>query len=574
MKMRTRMNGSGKENLPFLIAVFLVLLILAGLHFMDAQAGALAGGDLWLTGRYLAVAALAILAAVLLGYLLLCAKARLETIFVLAALVFGALYLYVLPPLSAPDEISHYISAYRLSNQMMGVSAEWTHQIPVREEDWFAEDSQGTYKARLRPDGLMYVDEEGAADAQVLGQTLTEETYRQIHEKGLWGFEEKREPINVADDGMAVDESITSSNSLRDNFVLSTANPVRTTAAAYFFPALGITLARLLGLNSLGLLYLGRIANLLFYTVSASYAMRRLPYGKEVLFGVGLLPMTIHLTASFSYDVLLLSGMFVLTAVCLDLAAHAERVRMRDVVLMVIIMAAAGPCKIVYVSLAGLCLLVPVKKFGGWKRWGFAAAAVLGAWVLAMLLLNGATVGYYSSGEANYVDWAGEPGYMLGTLISQPLRCCKLLYQTLVWQTGYYYQTMLGGYLGNLDELLDVPWPALVLLTVCLFGLLLRKPGENLWLTGGRRIWVWCVCVLCSGLLLLSMLISLTPLSASVITGVQGRYFLPLLPVLLMSMKNDLVVLTKDVSRECLFLMVSVNAYVVMRVFATVCLRV
>ena len=39
------------------------------------------------------------------------------------------------------------------------------------------------------------------------------------------------------------------------------------------------------------------------------------------------------------------------------------------------------------------------------------------------------------------------------------------------------------------------------------------------------------------------MLIAWTPLSSRVINGVQGRYFLPFLPVLLLALKNDWVVL-------------------------------
>ena len=74
--------------------------------------------------------------------------------------------------------------------------------------------------------------------------------------------------------------------------------------------------------------------------------------------------MTLHLAASFSYDVMIiaLSGYF--SAVCLDLAYKAERVEVRDVAVLALVMAVMGPCKMVYGVIAGFCLLIPVRKFG------------------------------------------------------------------------------------------------------------------------------------------------------------------------------------------------------------------
>lgn len=91
-------------------------------------------------------------------------------------------------------------------------------------------------------------------------------------------------------------------------------------------------------------------------------AMKRLPFGKEVLFGTALLPMTLHLSSSFSYDAMIMGCMFYFTAVCLDLAYEKERAEWKDVAVLSLVMAAAGPCKMVYAVMMGLCLLIPVKN--------------------------------------------------------------------------------------------------------------------------------------------------------------------------------------------------------------------
>lgn len=570
---KRKQETAGKRIYP---AGLLLLALLAVPHFLDTRAGAIESGDAWLVRNYMILTGMVLLAvaaigALLSGRLVLPRKAggkavRLETVFAAAVLLFGIGYLCVLPPLSAPDEVKHYISAYQLSNRMMGLPAPGEDgKVRVREEDWFAEDSTGEYQPYLAEGGALATDEDGADGAKVLGQTLTEETYRLIHEKGLSGWEE---PLRVGDAAGSGTGGAAGSG-----LALSNHQPVVTTPFGYLMPALGITLARLLGLNSLGLLYLGRLMNLLMYTVAAFLAMRRLPFGKEVLFGVGLLPMTIHLSASYSYDVLILAGIFYFTAHCLYLAYEAERVRPADVLILAAVMAVAGPCKMVYAVFMGLCLLIPVRKFGGWGRWALSAACVLGAWVLAMVLVNSQTIASYATETENYISWADEAGFSLTMLLHQPVKLFQMFYNTIIWQAEYWHLTMIGGYLGHVDVVLDVPYLVVILFTVCLLGLTFRKPGDTLILTGGKRIWIWVLCAACAGATMFSMLLAWTPVSSRIICGVQGRYFLPFLPILLLTWKNDIVVLTKNADRSILYLMCCANAYVLMRIFSIVSMR-
>lgn len=556
-------NGKKLIRNKTYLAGILLLAVLACFHFLDTCSGAAESGDAWLVGRFCALAAAALAAAVVLGALLYRGRARLETVYAAAALVFGAMFLYVLPPLSAPDEISHYISAYQMSNRLMGkqVTGE-DGKVVIREEDWFAEDSRRDFAPYVTGDGMLATDEEGADGAVVLGQTLTEETYRLIHEKGVWGYQD---PVKVP--GAPYSRDTESFPALSNHL------PVATTPAAYFVPALGITAARFFNLNNLWLLYLGRLFNMLFLIAMIYLAMRRLPFGKEILFGTALLPMTVHLSASYSYDVLLIGGIAWFTAVCLDLAYRAGRVRFADVVLLAAIMAAAGPCKIVYAVFMGLCLLIPVRRFGGWGKWLLSAVCVLGSWAVVMILVNGQTVASYAAESENYIGWAGEAGYSMGMLIHRPVNTLQLIYHTIAWQAEHFHLSMIGAWLGNLDTVLDTPYVVVVLLTGGLLCLAFRKPGEQLIITGPRRIWILFLCLACAGGLAASMLLAWTPVSSKVICGVQGRYFLPFLPVLLMACKNDTIVLTKNPDRSILYLMCCADGYVAMRIFSTVAMR-
>ncbi len=475
----------------------------------------------------------------------------------IAGLLLGLLYLFVLPPLSAPDEISHYVSAYQLSSKMLGQPSNDRYgRVLLRPQDAWVEDLEGVFEYQADEDGNLQITEETLGGATRLGEVLDESMYQT-----LWELRGNRQymPERAAGLGNAL--------------VSSTYPPVITTPLAYVPQAAGICAARILELSTLPLLYLGRLMNLLFFVLLTWLAMRRMPFGREVLFGVALLPMTLHLSASFSYDVMIMGCMFWFTAVCLDLAYEKERVERKDVGILMALMAVCGPCKMVYAVMMGLCLLIPVLKFGGWGKWALAAAAVVGAWAAAMYLVNSQVIVSYATETESYVAWAEEPGYSLTLLIHQPFRLVQMFYQTILWQLEQYHLTAIGACLGNLDEVLDVPYGLVLAFTAGLLGLAFQKPGESIRMSGRQRIWVCVVCAGCAAVTMLSMLIAWTPLSAKVINGVQGRYFLPFLPVLLLAAKNRTVVLTKDPSRGILYLMCCMNGYAVLRLFSVVSMR-
>lgn len=551
----------------------IIIFILAAWHLLGVRAAAAATGDKWLVGWYL-VLTVVVLAGVVGAGLLLGKRPedvsvlqkkvlKLEQIYPMVGLFLGILYLLVLPPLSAPDEISHYISAYQLSSRMMLQEANYeTGHVLVRAEDLFLEDMYANGTLEVDEQGIWVVQPETEEGSKriVLGQTLMEESYRTIYETLLAGKSNSLELRFPETD-------------LKEQQAVSPYPPVITTPLAYVPQAIGILVARLLDLGSIWTAYLGRLCNLLFFVTMTTLAMKRMPFGKEALFGVALLPMTLHLSASFSYDVMIMACLFYFTALCLDLAYHKDKVGIVDIAEAMVLMAVAGPCKMVYAPIMGLCLLIPVKKFGSWIRWGISAGAVAGSWAATMALVNRQTIVTYATVTEQVVPWAEEAGYSFAYALHNPVRTLQVFYETLLLQADHYHLTMIGSKLGNLDEILNVPYVAVMALTGCLIMLVLRKPGENLVLVKGRRIWILTVCALCTGVTMLSMLIAWTPLSSSVILGVQGRYFLPFLPVFLMACKNDAVVLTKNRNRSILYLMFCINCYVLLRLFSTVSMR-
>ena len=531
-----------------------LVLLLAAWHFLDVKDGAFQTGRTWLYGWYIAAVLWGAASLGLLGYLAVVRDFRRpERFFAVSCLLLGLLYMAVLPPLSAPDEVSHYISAYQLSNRFLGKEVTDSQgRVYIRAQDAWAEDLEDV----LADDGSGVIRE---GDTVIVGQTVEQDTYELIRQRGLGGQDAGQQSGNQPEGNQPVP---------------SYQPAVRTTPLAYIPQALGISMGRLLGLGTLGLMFLGRIFNLLFYCTVGFFAVRRIPLGKEVLCGVGLLPMSLHLAASMSYDVMILalSGYFL--AACLDLAYRAERVRGRDVAVLAAVLAVMGPCKMVYGVIAGWCLLIPVKKFGGRGKWALSAAAVLGAFGAAMAVVNLQTVALYTGIQDRYITWAQEPGYSFAQLIHSPLKVLRLCYNTLTGYGEQLYSGMIGSMMGNLDPVLNVPYVVILGLTALLVVLALRKPGEPLLIRKGQKLWIWFLAFLCLGALMFSMLLAWTPLSATMIQGVQGRYLLPFLPALLLTIKNDRLVRTAGRDGGILFAMACMDVYAILRIFSIVCLRV
>lgn len=269
----------------------------------------------WAHTLFLVPAALLAL-TVLGGYVLVVfCKAKAAPVFCFAAAALGLCFALVTPPLAAPDEYSHAAASYAMASRVLG------------QPDFDAE-------------GRLYMR---ACDAPYM-----------THETGDADmFAYKRLARGLGEAGCAGEASV----------------PVRVSAPydpvplLYLAQTAGVLAARLLGLGFYGMLLAGRLANLFLYIALAGFAVKHIPFGKNLLFCVGLLPMCLQLAASFSPDALVLGLSFALLALALECAAQEPPVRAKQAAGLVILSALLAPCKAIYLGLAAGCFLIPARQF-------------------------------------------------------------------------------------------------------------------------------------------------------------------------------------------------------------------
>ena len=66
----------------------------------------------------------------------------------------------------------------------------------------------------------------------------------------------------------------------------------------------------------------------------------------------------------------------------------------------------------------------------------------------------------------------------------------------------------------------------------------IRKTTEKQVLSAGQRLWIFLVLAGVASLVGLALLFDWTPIESNYVYGIQGRYFLPMLPLLLILCKN------------------------------------
>ena len=459
-----------------------------------------------------------------------------KILFPFTVIVLGLFYMTVLTPFSAPDESVHFVSAYRLSSQLMGKQA-------VADESFLANADEDE-KERIRRGANVLVRE--GDDAGGLYTGVGQATYNFVFTEMF--SRDRSQEMTVRYEA-----------------------PVNTNPVVYLPQALGITLARALGLGYIPLVYLGRLFNLLAFTAMAALAAELMPFKKEVIMALSCLPMTLHLAASFSYDAEFIGLSMVLLAWCFHLAYEKKEVTVKDTVLLALLLILLEPGKIAYLPVAGISLLIPSAKFQTKKRYWISVASVLTAMVLAVFLVNRIVLSAWATTTESYVGWSEAAGYTLQDAFQHPYTVFMVYYETIVTQLDYYLVTMLGGFLGNLDPNLTVPPFCLMILWYVLFVSALRREGEPAPVTGGKKLWILILVLLSGFLVLTSMLLGWTPRNLTYITGVQGRYFIPLLPLLLLTLSDKR--LTIDLRKSAWYLECFVSIYALIRICSTSCLR-
>lgn len=459
-------NKKAVRTLPFfLIGILFVLLsgLYGGISALDAAAHF---KDNLLFVLYELLFPASVITALFAALLWSRKSNRMYRAYAFSAMVLGVLYLAVMPGLSAPDELSHYSTAYRISSTMLfedplirpaGLTA-------VRASDYPLEDMNGVKTPEI--------PEDTEELPEVLGNPVKQTTYRAVKD---W---EKRYAFSTKP-------------------VASPIPDVKTTPVFYLPQAIGFSIARVLGLGAMGLLLLGKFLNLCCYVALTALAVRTAPIGKSWFAAAGLLPMSLHLAASLSYDAGLIGCVFLFTALVFKLAYGTEEIRARELIALCALAALFGPCKLVYAPLILLALLIPARVFGGFGKKLLCILILLLSLVAAVLAVNADVLEAYffpaaAEQAGNVSADMSHAGFTAAELFSHPFFTLRMLVNSFSARLLNWGAEMIGMKLGNLDPLLGASGLQTLLFALGLVALTLAdSSGEKNYVLvpGSKAAW-------------------------------------------------------------------------------------
>lgn len=294
---------------------------------------------------------------------------------------------------------------------------------------------------------------------------------------------------------------------------------------AHIVPALAIAVVKRFDNHPMTWIYAGRVLNAVVALAIIVLAIGYFDTGRAFVFVLALLPRTLFSLAALSPDALLIPLAMLFAALVYRLATR-ERLTWLEHALLFVSGLFICTSKLAYVPMA---IIPPVIAMLADRRLSrqvsiltISAVVIVVVWLMWMSLISSSV---YPIRHNAHIDIYGQ----LRWVLAHPLGDLMVLRNSFA-QTGFgYFNTMVGGDLGSSEAQLP-KW-----LSGINFAVLAWSAVSTVERTRGRLLELAFVTLVATGVsigIFLLLYMQYTEVGHYMVDGVQGRYFLPLLPIL------------------------------------------
>ena len=412
-----------------------------------------------------------------LSYLFLHKKGRkftAERFFLLCVIPLSLVYLLLFTPWQVPDSDSHFLAAYRFSNLLLGQDG--AHQ-------WYGRADDAAFFRNVWLKG-----DPGMKDI--------------LSYYGNFAF--------IASDETMVPMGTSEKMTFYSLF-------------SYLPQAVGITLGRLTHLGTVPMLFLTRMLTLSLYITACLHAIRVTPVGKFVFAAIAVFPYNLMLGGSLSYDVMVIIGAFCLVANILRLYGQSgeeggQSWNLYECMCWAFIVGAVkGGGGLVLLFL--LPLLLWKKSIARLRQSSLISAAGFGSILLFNVVLA----------HDSLFQFGTQYGYYSASLVyTDPITYFRMLCLTYIRVSKEMIFNLGGNRMGA--YMLEYISPGVIAAMMLSAGFYSVFEKDTLsFRRRDRIVLIGVIALYCLGVPM--MLLSWTPLCYDYVIGLQGRYFLPVLPL-------------------------------------------
>lgn len=323
-------------------------------------------------------------------------------------------------------------------------------------------------------------------------------------------------------------------------------------SVSYLPSALGLLIARGLGLPFHLMLAVGRWMNTWLLAILCYFAMKQLKTGKIVVILIAMIPTNLFIAASYTYDTWLTAWSILgLSAFFGEWQRPEEKIATGKQWLIAVSMFLAVLPKQVYFPLTCIALFMPLSKFSSkkdcWKyRCLVAFAFLLPSVMVYIQNFFGEGMGQGDIRGGSEVDASAQ----LEFIKSNPSKAGKILWNYLKGYLNPYTQG--GEYTTKLAYMGYIPINFRYILGAILVGAFVsREEKEPVRFPWWSKVGVLLVYVVIGFIAAISMYVAFTPVGLETVNGCQGRYLMPaLFPVIYLWSRFSCKTYVKNLLRE------------------------
>ena len=313
-------------------------------------------------------------------------------------------------------------------------------------------------------------------------------------------------------------------------------NSWKTTHLIYLPFVLGFKIPDIIGLPITVSLLISRLTNLFVYITVIYLAIKNIPIFKRGLAFIALLPGCIFLASQFSYDGPIIAFFFFAIAFLVKMILSKEKsISNKDLIIFSISALIASSTKGVYAFLLLTPLFIPKEKYKNFnqKKW-FQIILVIGFFLLLASFLMPRVSTPESFGDPRGGSNVSLPEQVL-SIKAHPISFIKIFVEHIF--------NNFSGTIMSIDAIANFAYtgrvsPNLFYFTLffLIFFTLTDTYGqtENYQISKNFKFLFLFISGAITSLIWLALYLEFSPVGSATINGVQPRYFLPMLPLLLL----------------------------------------
>lgn len=433
--------------------------------------------------------------------------------FILISSIFGIIYCIVTPIGTANDEASHYLRIYEISEKYTSFSYEDNNKFP------------STFSKLIE--------------------------FKNNKNIGYNDYIENFSGFNINDN-----EQVDLGNEYMNTKIYS---PLQ-----YLPQTIGMMITKIFSKNVLTIGIVSRLFGLAFWIAICAYSLKIIPNKKTFFAVLILLPISLCSASCLSGDTVTNAMCILFLSIIYKKFYNKEKLDKKEKIILIISSCMIALCKVAYLPLIFLVLILNKENFENKKQYiRFSIVLILISCIigLAWLYVGSNTLASNNSDSLNQVKF----------ILENPLKYCLIMMQTYLNEGANYIFQLTTGYELLCDSRVLIYTPISYIISIILMLALLINEKESENKLGILRK-VLIILILIGTILVISTAIyvqwtSMFEVGYPVILGIQGRYFIPIVALLIFLIDNIKINLEKEKLINGIILMQLPVIFLIMNAF-------